>query len=60
MFCHRAWHVTPAKGLGHVVPHHEFYTYEAKYLDENGASFALPAQLPLEVERDIRNRGRCF
>ncbi len=30
---------------GEVVPHHEFYSYEAKYLDENGAALLIPAQL---------------
>lgn len=29
---------------GEVIPHHEFYSYEAKYLDENGASLAYPAE----------------
>ena len=31
---------------GEVIPHHEFYDYEAKYIDENGASFEIPAKLP--------------
>jgi D-alanine-D-alanine ligase len=31
---------------GEVVPHHEFYSYEAKYLDENGAALIVPADLP--------------
>ncbi len=30
---------------GEVIPGHEFYSYEAKYLDENGASYAIPANL---------------
>ena len=30
---------------GKVIPHHEFYSYEAKYLDENGADFEIPAKL---------------
>lgn len=28
---------------GEVIPHHDFYSYQAKYLDENGASLAYPA-----------------
>lgn len=28
---------------GEIIPHHEFYSYQAKYLDENGASLAYPA-----------------
>ena len=27
------------------MPTHEFYSYEAKYLDENGAHFEIPAKL---------------
>lgn len=30
---------------GEVIPHHDFYSYEAKYLDENGAGLAIPAKL---------------
>jgi len=30
---------------GKVIPRHEFYSYEAKYLDENGADFEIPAKL---------------
>jgi D-alanine-D-alanine ligase len=31
---------------GEVLPSHEFYSYEAKYLDENGAALRIPADLP--------------
>jgi D-alanine-D-alanine ligase len=31
--------------VGEIVPHHEFYSYDAKYLDENGAGLELPAKL---------------
>ena len=30
---------------GEVIPHHEFYSYEAKYLDEDGAELVIPAAL---------------
>jgi D-alanine-D-alanine ligase len=30
---------------GEINPKHEFYSYEAKYLDENGADMAIPAHL---------------
>lgn len=37
---------------GELIPHHEFYSYEAKYLDDNGASYEIPADLPpASVER---------
>jgi D-alanine-D-alanine ligase len=35
---------------GEVIPHHEFYSYEAKYLDENGASFEAPAK---NIDHDV-------
>lgn len=41
--------------VGEIIPHHEFYSYEAKYLDENGSSFAIPAKdLPPGVSEKIR------
>lgn len=37
---------------GEVKSTHDFYSYEAKYLDENGAILEIPAQLPeATVER---------
>jgi D-alanine-D-alanine ligase len=30
--------------IGEVLPQHEFYSYEAKYLDENGARLNIPAK----------------
>jgi D-alanine-D-alanine ligase len=29
--------------VGEIVPRHEFYSYEAKYVDENGAELHIPA-----------------
>lgn len=37
---------------GKVMPNHEFYSYEAKYLEENGAQFEIPAKLS---ESEIKN-----
>ncbi|MDR3614834.1 MAG: D-alanine--D-alanine ligase [Candidatus Obscuribacterales bacterium] len=34
---------------GEIVPQHEFYSYEAKYLDEKGAVLKIPADLPLDI-----------
>jgi D-alanine-D-alanine ligase len=37
---------------GEVIPQHEFYSYEAKYLDPNGALFQVPAELDQDtIER---------
>lgn len=29
--------------VGEIIPRHEFYTYEAKYIDDNGADLKIPA-----------------
>lgn len=39
---------------GEIIPHHEFYTYEAKYFDPNGASLAIPAELPEKIIQQIQ------
>jgi len=33
---------------GEILPSHEFYSYDAKYLDDQGARFRIPADLPRE------------
>lgn len=30
--------------VGEIIPNHEFYSYEAKYMDENGADLKIPAE----------------
>jgi D-alanine-D-alanine ligase len=39
---------------GEVIPQHEFYSYEAKYLDENGARLEAPAKLAPEVAARVQ------
>ncbi len=39
---------------GEIIPHHEFYSYEAKYIDENGAAAKIPASLPKPVIKKIQ------
>ena len=39
---------------GEIVPRHDFYSYEAKYLDENGARLCIPADLLAEVSARVR------
>lgn len=34
---------------------HGFYTYEAKYIDEDGAAISVPADLPQEVTQRLRD-----
>lgn len=43
-----------ASVAGEIVPQHEFYSYEAKYLDENGALLRIPADLPEKVAAHVR------
>jgi D-alanine-D-alanine ligase len=48
---------------GEIVPaeSHGFYSYDAKYIDEDGAALKVPAELPEEVERRIREMaGNAF
>ncbi len=40
--------------LGEIIPNHEFYSYEAKYVDKNGASMKIPAFLPPDVSEKIQ------
>ena len=39
---------------GEVVPTHEFYSYEAKYIDEKGAVLEIPAKVSPKVTRRIQ------
>ncbi|PJE75610.1 D-alanine--D-alanine ligase [Candidatus Uhrbacteria bacterium CG10_big_fil_rev_8_21_14_0_10_48_11] len=39
---------------GEILPHHEFYSYEAKYVDEHGASLSLPAKLSTSETEEVR------
>lgn len=42
---------------GEVIPTHEFYSYEAKYIDENGAGLEIPAKLSRAVARKVQDRA---
>lgn len=39
---------------GQLIVNHEFYSYEAKYLDANGAEIVIPARLTEKQTEDIR------
>lgn len=47
-------HNPQASILGEVKSNHEFYSYYAKYIDENGASLIIPTSLPQERCEQIR------
>lgn len=40
--------------VGEIKPRHEFYSYEAKYLDEDGAELLIPAPVPEEIKEQAR------
>ena len=40
---------------GEIDPTHEFYSYEAKYLDENGATLIIPSKLEAEQTKRVRD-----
>jgi len=39
---------------GEIIPQHEFYSYEAKYIDENGAHLKIPAKIPNKITEQIQ------
>ncbi len=39
---------------GEIKPNHEFYSYEAKYIDENGAEAIIPANLPEKIVKRVQ------
>lgn len=43
-----------ASVCGEVILHDEFYSYDTKYINESGASIAVPADLPQETHDRIR------
>ncbi|MEZ4911615.1 MAG: D-alanine--D-alanine ligase family protein [Saprospiraceae bacterium] len=40
--------------LGSLKATQEFYTYDAKYLDEDGAKFEIPAKIPIKLRNELR------
>ncbi|MBW1709747.1 MAG: D-alanine--D-alanine ligase [Deltaproteobacteria bacterium] len=40
---------------GEIIPRHDFYSYEAKYIDENGAYLKIPAELPSPLVSQIQD-----
>ncbi|HEX5939550.1 MAG TPA: D-alanine--D-alanine ligase family protein, partial [Dehalococcoidia bacterium] len=42
-----------ASPLGEIIPHREFYDYEAKYLDD-GTEYAIPPRIPASLHDPIR------
>ncbi len=40
--------------VGEVRSRHEFYSYAAKYLDENGAELLIPAEISKDLHEEVR------
>jgi D-alanine-D-alanine ligase len=43
-----------ASVLGEIIPQHEFYSYEAKYIDPQGAKMKIPAEINSALAGKIR------
>ncbi|HTL12141.1 MAG TPA: D-alanine--D-alanine ligase family protein [Bdellovibrionota bacterium] len=43
---------------GEIIPSHEFYSYESKYLDENGAKLEIPAKITPDQVKEAQRMGR--
>lgn len=41
--------------VGEIIPRHEFYSYEAKYLDPQGAELIIPATLQVGQLQQLKN-----
>ncbi len=39
---------------GEIRPRHEFYSYEAKYIDSDGAELLIPAEIDRELTEEMR------
>jgi D-alanine-D-alanine ligase len=44
--------------VGEIKPRHEFYSYEAKYLDDNGAELIIPAKLPEGIAQSAQSAAK--
>lgn len=44
--------------VGEIKPRHEFYSYDAKYIDENGAELLIPAPISKEVESEAKQMAK--
>lgn len=39
---------------GEIIPHTDFYSYDAKYIDDNGAGLEIPAKLPPHLVKRVQ------
>lgn len=43
-----------ASAVGQVIPAHEYYSYEAKYVDKDGAQLIIPAPIPEKLASQLK------
>jgi D-alanine-D-alanine ligase len=43
-----------ASVAGEIIPRHEFYSYSAKYLDDQGAALVVPADIDAEISARVQ------
>lgn len=43
-----------ASTIGEIIPNHNFYSYEAKYIDKDGATTAIPARISKKITKEIQ------
>lgn len=43
---------------GEIIPHADFYSYEAKYIDQDGAELIIPAALEAAKTEEIQNLAK--
>lgn len=44
--------------VGEIKPRHEFYSYEAKYVDEKGAELIIPAPVSNEIQLEAQRMAK--
>lgn len=44
-----------ASTLGEIVPSHDFYSYDAKYIDDKGAKLQIPADIPEGISKKMQD-----
>jgi D-alanine-D-alanine ligase len=43
---------------GEIIPTHSFYSYEAKYIDADGAKLEMPAKIPTDVAERVKELAK--
>ncbi len=46
-----------ASVAGEIIPKNQFYSYEAKYLDENGAELSAPAKITGDQTKELQQKA---